>query len=212
MSVCVCVFTSVCTNLMPTQCVRGQPQMAVRAGVCLIGHFLVSLTPAGPLAAPQGATCGVGGPSYAKVWSRVCLVAHFLATGGQWWQRIWVFLQTQRQWRVVLPHNHHTALKSNSAAYFTAQLWIFNKDTDQHLSVSCSTDTVWLSKSDFTGIHWTNSVPCVQRKLNRMEHDYNSVLSKQWCPHVFKSWYSVFQLKEPWLDLKWTFYRTLKAD
>ncbi|XP_068600415.1 transmembrane and immunoglobulin domain-containing protein 1 [Brachionichthys hirsutus] len=61
-------------NLVPAQGVGGQPQMAVGAGVCLIQHLLVSLAPAGPLAAPQGATGGVGGPSDAEVRPRVCLV------------------------------------------------------------------------------------------------------------------------------------------
>lgn len=87
----LCVFTSVCANLMPAQCVSRQPQMTVRAGVCLIWCLLVSLSPAGPLTAPQRATCGVRGPSYTKVRSRVCLVVHFLATRGRCWQRIWVF-------------------------------------------------------------------------------------------------------------------------
>lgn len=90
---CLRVFTCVCANLMPAQCVSRQPQIAVRAGVRLIRHLLVSLPPAGPLAAPQGATCGVGGPGYAKVRPGVCLVVHSLSTRGQWWQRIWVLLQ-----------------------------------------------------------------------------------------------------------------------
>ena len=82
--VSVCVFTCVCANLMPAQCVSGQPQIAVRAGVRLIRRLLVSLPPAGPLAAPQGATCGVGGPGHAKVRPRVRLVFHSLSTRGQW--------------------------------------------------------------------------------------------------------------------------------
>lgn len=81
---CPCVFTNACANLMPTQCVRGQPQMAVGAGVHLIRHLLVSLPPAGPLTAPQRATCGMGGPSHSKVRSRVRLVAHFLTARGKW--------------------------------------------------------------------------------------------------------------------------------
>lgn len=93
----VCLYLRLCfykcTNLMPTQCIKGHAQVAVRTGMCLIKHFLVSFPPAGPLAAPQRVACGVGGPSHAKVRSRVCLVTHFLATRGLWWQRIGVFLQ-----------------------------------------------------------------------------------------------------------------------
>lgn len=74
---------SVCANLMPTQCVGGQPQMTVRAGVCLVEHVLTPWPPAGSLAAPQRVTSRVGGTSHAKVRSRVCLVAHFLVTRGR---------------------------------------------------------------------------------------------------------------------------------
>lgn len=72
-----------CTDLMPAKCVRAEPQMTVRAGVRLLGHLLVPVAPAGPLAAPQGATRRMGGPRHAEVRSGVCLVAHFLATGGR---------------------------------------------------------------------------------------------------------------------------------
>lgn len=83
---------------MPAQCFRRQAQIAVRTVVRLVGHFLVSGTPAGPLAAPQRATCGVWGPCYTKVRPGVCLVAHFLTTRGQWGWRILVsLLQTDER-------------------------------------------------------------------------------------------------------------------
>lgn len=72
-----------CTDLMPAKCVRAEPQMTVRAGVRLLGHLLVPVAPAGPLAAPQGATRRMGGPRHTEVRSGVCLVAHLLATRGR---------------------------------------------------------------------------------------------------------------------------------
>lgn len=95
-TVCVYIYLyvlfTVFSNLVPAECVSRQPQMAVGAGVCLIRHFRLSRASAGPVTAPQGATCGVGGPSHAKVRSRVCLVAHFVTTRGQRGQRIRVLL------------------------------------------------------------------------------------------------------------------------
>jgi hypothetical protein len=65
----------------------------VRAGVILIHQVLVPDDPARTLAPPQGECGGAGGVGHAKVRPRVCLVVHFLATGGHWCHRIVVLLQ-----------------------------------------------------------------------------------------------------------------------
>lgn len=185
---CLYVCTNACAHLMPAQCVSGQPQMTVRAGVCLIGWFQVSLAPAGPLTAPQRATCGVGGPCNAKVRSRVCLVAHFLATRGKWWQRIRVFLQHSNK-GVLCYHKGKIHPKIEQCRIYF-HFWVLILNLEQRIdrlmmtssevkSWGCSTDNEWMNNDDFTEIC---SMWAVSNSCPTFRHKYiggNTILSRQ---------------------------------